>query len=214
MKKLYIFLMIFLAIVFYSTFKNIGYKTKEGAVRNSANDISANKMQIRESYDAESKMEGIEEQIFRLFADIHEKPDNKTLILSIIKDINWSTYESLYSNASFDLLNWLGSISYENERDMISILQAVDGLDGAMAEEYASIVGQIFLKDKNRFIKCLSKIPETKMKTVNKFVAYYCSYKDINQIRIEIQNMQNEDFFNDYEREVIIYDLMEQLENF
>lgn|GEM_PF-5210336 len=55
------------------------------------------------------------------------------------------------------------------------ILRATNGLDGAFTEEYADIITRkIYLKDKVKFIKCLSELETEKEKDTCSLIAYNC----------------------------------------
>jgi hypothetical protein len=112
----------------------------------------------------------------------------KYTVFSSLSDLNWEALDlydrdnrtTLSDNACFMLFQWLNSVVPEmNEEEMLAVMQATQGLDGAYSESFAGLMVQIFDRDRIAFFQILSKIEHIKNaeQTIN-FLTYGCSYKN------------------------------------
>ena len=92
----------------------------------------------------------------------------------------------------------------ENE-DIVSVLNATNDLDGAIAEGYSGIVAKLFTADVHKFIKCLGQLEMNKVKSVCPLVAYGCGYianEKSKQIVSDTKMLLNNSDLTDKEKEV------------
>jgi hypothetical protein len=82
----------------------------------------------------------------------------------------------------------LGKIENISEENINNLLRATKGLDGAYAESYCYTIKLIFLKDKHKFLKCLSLLHAEDADEVCSFLAYGLSYGNVDQ-EIEALNV-------------------------
>lgn len=179
MKKLFIFILgTFVILSLYLTFNNI--------------------------YLTEIKNNTTEEYIYKAFKNIKEDTAAKTKIFSTIENIDWKKYDSIEEDAAIKLLDWLSITQISTEDEIVSILKATQHLDGAYAEAYSSIVAKLYLDDKYKFIKCLTTLPEEKIKKISSYVAYGASYYDLSQIENETRDLLNLKGLTADEKETIL----------
>lgn len=141
--------------------------------------------QSNSSKTSKKEYTNTEEYILKIFGDPGVREKNKVNIIRALEDINWGKYDSISQGKTMDLLLWLGSIEIIESKEISSILKATNGLDGAFAEEYADIITRrLFLKDKVKFVKCLSELEPNKRKEIYNLVSYNCGYFNEKEFKI------------------------------
>ena len=86
-------------------------------------------------------------------------------------------------------------------------------MDGAASEQYAAIVGELFLNHKSEFLDTLTGMTDKKQRSsIISKIAYNLSYKDPKEIKQEITVWQTRSKYNSKENEVIA-EIIEAVEN-
>ncbi len=124
-------------------------------------------------------------------------------IFENINLIDWSSYQSISGNNSNDLLSFLErNLSNTDDNGKLNFLRATTKLDGAYAERYSSIVGDLFLKDKRNTIHLISKLDAPKQKEIVDYILFNFSANDKLRIKKDIEQLKGLDI-NDDERRVV-----------
>jgi hypothetical protein len=116
--------------------------------------------------------------IFGLFRGAATEDKARQEIFRALPDLDWSKYEKVSQGRSVELLSWMDGLDIAGEREMTALFKATKNLDGAHAEEYATVVGKLYLRDKVKFIKYLGGMQygDSKTEQMARSVAYYMGY--------------------------------------
>ena len=97
----------------------------------------------------------------KIFKKLLEEGDSKLKlkeILASIQTIDWKAYENISNGKSFELLNFIyENISFVEDDDIPILFKSNINLDGAYAEQYSAILGELFIRDKFNIVRILSK---------------------------------------------------------
>lgn len=122
-----------------------------------------------ENYDAE-----------RIVADLFKEnatnEEDIKKLFATLPGINWSEYERYTDGKAMDLIQWLYRRGMTDSEEILSIMNATDGLDGAFSEGYAAILDNAFMNGPEDFIKCLAQLDSAKAERVDAYVAYDCDW--------------------------------------
>jgi len=109
-------------------------------------------------------------------------------ILDQIHRIDWSVYESISGNHAFELLDFLSQYISDSDMDRkLNFFKATKHLDGAYAEKYASIMGDLFLQDSKSTINIISKLEPKKYEEMIDYILYDFATEDYNNLREHIK---------------------------
>ena len=125
--------------------------------------------------------ETIEQHIYRLVKINVIDNKIKEEVFGLIKDINWIKLNKIDNLAAMELLSWIDKLENINEENISNLLRATKGLDGAYTESYCYTIKLIFLKDKHKFLKCVSILPADEADRICSFLAYGLSYGNVDQ---------------------------------
>ncbi len=118
--------------------------------------------------------------------DLSEEDTN--FIVENLQNIDWVKYNRIGQSAT-ELLDWFYGLEFTN-RQRLDVLYNIHMLDGAMAETYASVVGEIFIEDMKGSIEFLSGKGMTEQTAeMLDFIAYYCVYFDADSILEELYTL-------------------------
>lgn len=168
--------------------------------RNFTNNLESNVGEKDTKNDIQEEIMGIEEKIYSLFNTPENRKENYQQIIHLLANIDWALYEEVSDNKSAELLEWLTTLEIEAKDDITPILNATKNLDGAYSEEYSVVVGGIYLRNKKNFIKALSILQPENQKAILDYVAYYCSYLEIDKIKIETSSLLKDNSFSTEEK--------------
>ncbi len=179
---------------------NINTKTEEYVLLEDAaskNEVKSNViMETPEiTFINEATADSKEYQIYQLFRKIASGDGSDTEeeeFFSSLKDMDWRILFNIRigtTDAASEIQGWLYSNDIRSEKYIKDLLKATKGLDGAMSEGYSGIVAKLFRQDKSLFIKCLGEMPEADMEQICFYVAYGCSYFDMEQISTDTKKM-------------------------
>ena len=115
---------------------------------------------------------------FFLSSIIHEKAkEGADAVARYWPYVNWGLYSRTYSiDETFALMDLFKSYVVENPSDwMVCVaLTTTRGLDGAFAQYYANVIGQIYEADPSVFnFACRQMVPEQQVKDAVNFLAFY-----------------------------------------
>ena len=126
---------------------------------------------------------GAEQRAYALFSDKNSRNENAGKLLPLLPEIDWAEYEKVSGGRAVDLLQWVSSLKTDSPEDISLILNSTKNLDGAYAEQYSDLVGNLFISHQANFIKALAQLPEEKRSEVDGYVSNYCSsLADENQV--------------------------------
>jgi hypothetical protein len=137
---------------------------------------------------------------------------DKEALMAKLPDLNWTVYAGLYGKEAPDLLAWLYSQVFSDEKDIFRVLQATKGLDGAYSEGYASILAGIYDREPEKLIRQLAKLPEQKIDQVADLLAYGLSYFDMGPIKTELQELTESSSLSEREQtsaRVVLYSIID-----
>ncbi len=162
------------------------------------------KTEIKETVDeSEEEIEDIEQYIYSLFDGENTTMENTIKIIKVLPQIDWRKYDEVTGDSSLYIIDWLFTVDQEIQYEYIQYLFNLKDLDAAYAESYSAIVGKLFLNDKRRMIKELSKVDDKKIERISPYIAYYCDYFDLKSIREETKLLLNVSDLSDKEKDVI-----------
>jgi hypothetical protein len=135
-------------------------------------------------------------------------------IFYVIQYIDWTKYFSINQEKTLDLIHFISEYSSQlTDEQIIKLFLATTGLDGVSAESYAGLVGKLFINDMDKVIKDLSQIDDfNQIKKVSKYVVYYCSYHDTQNIVLQLKLLKQKQTTLTKEKEVIST-LLDEFEN-
>jgi hypothetical protein len=116
-----------------------------------------------------------EETIHRLLNDTTAGRPDVPRILELLPDINWRLYGLRFEDAPA-LIGWLYGLHITDQADILRLLRATRGLDGAFSEGYAGVVGKIFRAEPEAMVKCLAQLDDDQADLICGFIAYDCDY--------------------------------------
>ncbi|MFC5405913.1 signal peptidase I [Cohnella soli] len=122
-------------------------------------------------------------------------------ILKYVAQINWHAFGQ--ENA-LELLTFL-----YNNRDAISatgkiqLMRATDGLDGALSETYAAIVGEWYSSDRPHMIQSLAVLPTDQRSMVAAYIAKQSGYGNLEQTITETNALLDAEWINPPEKSVV-----------
>lgn len=185
------------------TKSNYTNNTIEGASQNSSRNNTESNTKTASPSSSESNNDEL--FIYKLFKGSKTNNDDTKKILSALQNINWNKYDQISKGKAVDLIDWLYTLGITDNEDIVSVLNATNGLDGAIAEGYSGIVANLFTADVHKFIKCLGQLELSKVKSVCPLVAYGCGYtanEKSKQIIFETKMLLNNSDLTDKEKEV------------
>lgn len=124
-------------------------------------------------------IEGNEEFYSFFLADfIHKKAqEDPEALATFWPYVNWGLYSRKYAiDDTFALMDMFRAYVVENPSDwMVCVaLSSTRGLDGAFAQHYANVIGQIYEADPSAFrFACRQMVPEQQVKEAVNFLAFY-----------------------------------------
>jgi hypothetical protein len=91
------------------------------------------------------------------------------------------------------------------------LFQATEGLDGASAESYSALVGELYYNNKEDVVRMIAKMnDQAKQQQVIGHTAYFLTYKDIDQEKRSLQTWLDSGKLN-AEEELVVTALLDSL---
>ncbi|GEM_PF-887432 len=114
-------------------------------------------------------------------------------VIHQLQFVDWPEFSDLGQEPVVDLLDWLRGLEDEKKLRRLPYIFLVNGLDGAYAEYYEVIVGELFVKDPENFVLSLKCIEETDMERTMMFLNNYLKYSDGNGYSDVMEKLGEED---------------------
>ena len=148
--------------------------------------------------------ESKEERVYSIVKEINIEEKMKE-ILPIIANINWHTYNETSGEQTRELIEFLYlNQKYIDTAHFPDIILATKGLDGAWSESFAAIVGGLFTRDRDEFIKALADTKDiTQQESVIGLIAYNLNYQDVKPIIEELDQLSKSEKYTASEKVVI-----------
>lgn len=142
--------------------------------------------------------------VIGLFDGSKTTEEQATKLIAALPDVDWSALERKTGKA-VDILSWLWTRDTSNAEELRCILRATKGLDGAMAEGYAGVVGRAYRKDSLGFVRLLAGMDPAAVDLAGicRDVAYDCAYYDLADIRAGAADLQDTPGLTDREKTVL-----------
>lgn len=146
------------------------------------------------------------ENIFSLYKEEDMSTEDKvTNMLAQLEGIDWTEYNRLSNGQTLATLELLYThrslIKPEHYR---SLFLATTNLDGASAEQYAAIAGELFTQDTEGVVQALADLSDdANRQSVISSIAYHLGYQDVSQVRQELEQWQTNKGLGDPEKNVI-----------
>lgn len=146
------------------------------------------------------------ENVFSLYKGEDMSTENKvTNMLAQLEGIDWAEYNRLSNSQTLATLELLYThrslIKPEHYR---SLFLATTNLDGASAEQYAAIAGDLFTQDTEGMVQALADLSDdANRQSVISSIAYHLGYQDGSQVKQELEQWQTNKGLGDPEKKVI-----------
>lgn len=146
------------------------------------------------------------ENVFSLYEGEDMSTKNKvTNILAQLEGMDWTEYNRLSNGKTLETLELLYThrslIKPEHYR---SLFLATTNLDGASAEQYAAIAGELFTKDMEGVVQTLADLSDdANRQSVISSIAYQLGYQDVSQVKQKLDQWQTKKELDDPEKNVI-----------
>ena len=83
-----------------------------------------------------------------------------TEIISLFPELDFNRLQKIYGEDSvLNLLEWLSNQEFETEEELIILINLIDEFIGQEYFKYTESIANAYVKDKIKFIKALSKVP-------------------------------------------------------
>lgn len=122
-----------------------------------------------------------EKRVYEFFnQEVINKEDEKEII-RLLSGIDWIEYYRL-TDGDLKLMEWILQLEITESDDVLQLLNSTNGLDGAMADTYSSIMGNLLEKNMETFISCMTQLNEAKAEIVYNLIGYDLSYDDQGEV--------------------------------
>ncbi len=146
------------------------------------------------------------ENVFSLYEREDMSTEDKvTNMLAQLEGMDWTEYNRLSDGKTLETLELLYAhrplIKPEHYR---SLFLATTNLDGASAEQYAAIAGELFTRDTEGVVRALADLSDNDTRqSVISSIAYHLGYQDVTQVKQELEQWQTNKELDDPEKNVI-----------
>lgn len=110
-------------------------------------------------------------------------------IISTLPALNWSVYDKQSNGGAMKLLTWLYDREFDEVADITSVLKATTGLDGALTNQYANVVGKLCSNRLTEFIDALSTLSNEQADKICDFLGYYSTEADVSFIKHHLDTL-------------------------
>jgi hypothetical protein len=161
----------------------------------------------------------VETTIYNIFQGDEEDKVKAEKILDQIDQIDWTVFWTISDDFSpddppptFQLLDFLKEFMFDSDIDMdkkVNFFKATKHLDGAYAEQYCSVVGDLFLQDKKGTISLISQIDPSKYEEMIGFILYRLAYtfsdEELDKIQDQVEELKKSDITDSEKRVIDIF---------
>lgn len=155
-----------------------------------------------------------EQTVHLLITNHPNSTQNVQQIIELLPKLNWSTYAQINQVPADEVWGYLyDHLDLITKNDYPSIIQASSNVDGAIAETYASIVGNLFQNNRQDFVQLLAEIdnPNLQQSVLSK-IAFDLSSNHLEAHKQQMIQWQKEHSLPSQENQ-LIDDLLEKLDH-
>ncbi|MDQ0496461.1 hypothetical protein [Paenibacillus brasilensis] len=118
--------------------------------------------------------------------------------------IQWDTFNKISRKQSLEVIEYLyKQRAFISSESFPNVIRASDGLDGALSESYAAIMGELFTRDKTAMTRALAKTDKSTRVQCIARIGYALSYREPKEVKKEIQQWRAGQQLTAAEKEVI-----------
>lgn len=155
-----------------------------------------------------------EETLLSIFDSKLEDQERVSELVKNLAGVDFSKLSQDQEGKGIEILDYLVKhtdlITTDNYK---ALFMASSGLDGALSESYASIVGHLFTKDKEAVLITLSSIEDEAIKNeVISFIGYNLSYTEFTKVKKELDEFKETTKLGETEKSMID-DILKKVEN-
>lgn len=152
----------------------------------------------------------------------HTQQSKEELVLSFYKDsflsdeakvrhmtdhlagIQWGKMNEINEHQSLEIIEYLyRQRAFIPSESFANVIQASDGLDGALSESYAGLMGDLFTRDRTAMTRALANMDKTNRIQGIGSIGYALSYREPKEVKKEIQQWQAGQKLTSAEKDVI-----------
>ncbi|MFB5675219.1 hypothetical protein [Paenibacillus terreus] len=134
-------------------------------------------------------------------------------LVDLLGGLDWHKLnEASESGKSLEIIEYLGkNKNYITPEQYPLLFQATEGLDGASTESYSALVGELYYKNKEDVVRTIAQMnDQAKQQQIIGPIAYYLTYKDIDQEKRSLQTRLDSGKL-EAEEELIVTALLDRL---
>ena len=221
-KKMLAFTMIVLCLILVSACSSMSTTSKEEKQKNdqypqNVQTVKNNQEQkeLTSPATAEPVVVTKEENLLTIFNSKLEVQEKVTELVKNLEGVDFSKLTNGQDNDGINIMDYLVKYSDNITPDNYNMLFLASNnqFDGVLAESYASIVGQVFMKDKEAVIITLASIEdETTQKQVISSIGYNLSYVEYTKIKKELEEFKESTPLGEKEKS-IVDQILKKVEN-
>ncbi|NMB28222.1 MAG: hypothetical protein GX987_09265 [Tissierellia bacterium] len=122
------------------------------------------------------------EEIVMEIITLENQEENVTKVVGLLPDIDFNNLKNTYGESGvLNLLDWISKQEIEKEEDILILIEIGEKFEGKEYTKYIESIANAYVKDKIKFIKVLSKIPDK-----TQYIAYA-----LNDLRIYDRGVHN-----------------------
>lgn len=177
--------------------------------------VKSDNEQKKTTATAEPATVNKEEELLKIFNSKLEVKEKVAELVKNLEGVDFSKLSNGQENDGINILDYLVTHSDKITTDNYNslFLASNNNFDGVLTESYASIVGQLFMKDKEAVIITLASIDnEATQKQVISLIGYNLSYVEFTKIKKELNEFRENTPLGDKEKS-IVDQIMKKVEN-
>ncbi|WP_226002009.1 DUF4047 domain-containing protein [Paenibacillus sp. BJ-4] len=146
-----------------------------------------------------------EERMLSFYKDSSLSDEEKVrYITDHLAGIQWDTFNKISGKQSLEVIEYLyRQRAFIPSESFPNLIQASAGLDGALSESYAAIMGDLFTRDKTAMTRALAKTDKSTCIHGTGSIGYALSYREPKEVKKEIRQWQAGQQLTKAEKEVI-----------
>ncbi|MGM1021495.1 MAG: hypothetical protein ACQEXV_13295 [Bacillota bacterium] len=152
----------------------------------------------------------------------HTRQSKEELVLSFYKDsslsdeakvrhmtdhlagIQWGKMNEINEHLSLEIIEYLyRQRAFIPSESFPNVIRASEGLDGALSESYAGLMGDLFTRDRTAMTRALANMDKTNRTQGIGSIGYALSYREPKEVKKEIQQWQAGQKLTTAEKDVI-----------
>lgn len=131
-----------------------------------------------------------------------------------IAGVDWKEYNQISGHQSLETIEYLyRQLDKIGAGDFPNMVRADNGTDGALAESYAAILAELYMREPFKFIEAIAGLETpSKIVSVVSHLAYGLSYQDTAQVKGNLERLKQTGDLSETERSVAVQ-LLERVEH-